>query len=69
MRTRRTRRTRRVRGDVLGRFARDVLEFLKIGATPHEDRDVRVPKHNVFQAFQHKTCETTKDFNTFQPGF
>ena len=63
----RTRRVRRVRRDFLGRFVRDVLEFLKIGATPHEDRDVRVQKHGVFQAFQHNTFKNTKDFNDFQP--
>ena len=63
----RTRRVRRTRGDFLGRFAWDVLEFLKIGATPHEDRDVRVQKHSVFQAFQHKTFKNTMNFNDFQP--
>ena len=63
----RTRRSRRDRRDFLGRFAWDVLEFLKIGATPHEDRDVRVQKHIVFQAFQHKTFKNIRDFNDFQP--
>ena len=37
--------------DVLGRFAREVLEILKIGGTPHADRDVRVQKHKGFATF------------------
>ena len=60
-------RTRRTRGDLFGRFARDVLTFLKIGATPHADRDVRVQKHSVCQAFQHETFKNIWDFNDFQP--
>ena len=37
--------------DVLGRFAKDILEIQKIGGTPHADRDVRVQKHKGFATF------------------
>ena len=31
-----------------GRFARDILEILKIGGTPHADREGEVQKHIGF---------------------
>ena len=37
--------------DFSGRFARDILEILKIGGTPHADREGEVQKHIGISTF------------------
>ena len=48
-----------------GSFAREILEILKIGGTPHADRDVRVQTPKGFVIFKHKAFKNTVDFNDF----
>ena len=45
--------------DFSGRFARDILEILKTGGTPHADREGEVQKHIGFPTFQHQTSKNT----------
>ena len=42
-----------------GRFARDILEILKIGGTPHADREGEAQKHIGFPPFWHQTFKNT----------
>ena len=42
-----------------GRFARDILEILKIGATPHADGEGEAQKHIGFPPFWHQTFKNT----------
>ena len=48
--------------DFSGRFARDILKILKIGGTPHADREGEVQKHIGFSTFPLQTFKNTMYF-------